>query len=162
VATDPEFRFSMPLRVRWAECDPQGVVFNANYLAYCDHALSEYLRAIGLPYGDYIAAGYDMVLVTTTIDYHAPARPDDDLTISCRIGDFGDTSWSMRVLACNGDTRVMSATSRYVTVDGSGRKRPTPALLRDAVTRYEAGSQPPDGRGVIASQSVEAPSPKSS
>jgi acyl-CoA thioester hydrolase len=161
VATDPEFRFSMPLRVRWAECDPQGVVFNATYLAYCDHALTEYFRAIGVPYREYVAAGYDMVLVTTTVDYHAPARPDDELTLFCRIGDFGDTSWSMRVLACHGDTRVMSATSRYVTVDAAGRKLTTPDLLRDAVARFEAG-QPPDGRGVIASQRVDAPSPKSS
>jgi acyl-CoA thioester hydrolase len=158
VATDREFRFSMPLRVRWAECDPQGVVFNATYLEYCDHALSEYFRAIGLPYREYLAAGYDMVLATTTVDYHAPARPDDDLTILCRIGDFGDTSWSMWVVARNGDTPVMSATSRYVTVDGAGRKRTTPGLLRDAVARFEAG-QPPDGRGVIASQTVDAPSP---
>lgn len=137
----------MPLRVRWAECDPQGVVFNATYLAYCDHALTEYFRAIGLPYREYVAAGYDMVLVTTTLDYHAPARPDDELTILCRVGDFGDTSWSLRVLACNGDTVVMSATSRYVTVDRDGRKQTTPALLRDAVARFEVGDQPPNGAG---------------
>ncbi|HVS42207.1 MAG TPA: thioesterase family protein [Candidatus Dormibacteraeota bacterium] len=161
MGTDPEFRFSMPLRVRWAECDPQGVVFNATYLAYCDHALTEYFRAIGVPYREYVAAGHDMVLVTTTVDYHAPARPDDDLTILCRIGDFGDTSWSMWVVARNGETPVMSARSRYVTVDGAGRKQTTPDLLRDAVARFEAG-QPPDGRGVIASQRVDAPSPKSS
>ena len=31
--------------VRYAECDSQGVVFNAHYVAYCDHAMDEFLRA---------------------------------------------------------------------------------------------------------------------
>ena len=28
--------FVHELRVRYGECDPQGIVFNANYLAYFD------------------------------------------------------------------------------------------------------------------------------
>ena len=33
------------LRVRYGECDPQGIVFNANYLAYLDQTFTELLRA---------------------------------------------------------------------------------------------------------------------
>ena len=38
------------LRVRWAETDMQGIVFNGHYLTYFDVAITEYWRAIGMPY----------------------------------------------------------------------------------------------------------------
>ena len=38
-----------PLRVRWNEVDAQGIVFNAQYLAYLDVASTGYWRALGLP-----------------------------------------------------------------------------------------------------------------
>ena len=41
-----DFRFFHPLRVRWAEVDPQGIVFNGNYLTYADVAITEYFRAL--------------------------------------------------------------------------------------------------------------------
>ena len=33
--------FVHELRVRYGECDPQGIVFNPNYLAYFDHTVTE-------------------------------------------------------------------------------------------------------------------------
>ena len=45
-----DFRHSMPLRVRWAEVDPQSIVFNAHYLTYCDICVTEYWRAVGIRY----------------------------------------------------------------------------------------------------------------
>ena len=45
-----DFRHRMPLRVRWAEVDRQGVVFNAHYLLYADVCATEYWRAVGMRY----------------------------------------------------------------------------------------------------------------
>ena len=53
--TDP-YRFIHRLRVRWGECDMQGIVFNPHYMALIDVALTEYWRDIGLPYPDALAA----------------------------------------------------------------------------------------------------------
>ena len=44
-----DFSFFHPLRVRWAEADMQGIVFNGHYLTYFDVAFTEYFRAAGLP-----------------------------------------------------------------------------------------------------------------
>ena len=41
-----KFSLVHPLRVRWAEADMQGVVFNAHYLAYFDIAITEYWRVL--------------------------------------------------------------------------------------------------------------------
>lgn len=35
------YTFFHSLRVRWAEVDPQGIVFNGNYLTYLDVATTE-------------------------------------------------------------------------------------------------------------------------
>ena len=51
-----DFRFSEPLRVRWAEVDAQGIVFNGHYLAYFDVGVTEYYRAIDKPYPEAILA----------------------------------------------------------------------------------------------------------
>src|SRR3954468_23139389 len=76
------FRFSHGLRVRWAEVDRQGIVFNGHYFTYFDVAITEYWRAIGYPYPDaLLAAGSDTFVVKTSIEYHAPAHYDDMLDV---------------------------------------------------------------------------------
>ncbi len=59
--------FRHRLRVRWSECDLQGVVFYPNYLAYFDHAITELWReAIG-PYAEMRDLGIDMVVAEAGI-----------------------------------------------------------------------------------------------
>ena len=50
-----EFRFAHRLRVRWAEVDRQGIVFNGHYLTYFDVGITEYYRTLGYPYPDGLA-----------------------------------------------------------------------------------------------------------
>jgi YbgC/YbaW family acyl-CoA thioester hydrolase len=45
-----DFRCFHRLRVRWAEVDMQKIVFNGHYLMYIDTAMSDYWRALALPY----------------------------------------------------------------------------------------------------------------
>ncbi|MFZ9962089.1 MAG: acyl-CoA thioesterase, partial [Burkholderiales bacterium] len=47
-----DFRLVQSIRVRWAEVDAQGIVFNPHYLMYADIGVTEYYRAIGMPYPD--------------------------------------------------------------------------------------------------------------
>ena len=51
-----EYRFHYSHRVRYAEVDPQGIVFNSRYLEYCDAAVTEYLRAVGFPPQEFVAS----------------------------------------------------------------------------------------------------------
>src|SRR5688500_14464966 len=86
-----EFVLRHPLRVRWAEVDAQGVVFNAHYLLYFDVAITEYMRALGCL--GFSTATY---LVHAAVDYRRPARFDDDLIVGVRIGTLGRTSFRAR------------------------------------------------------------------
>ena len=57
--------FRHRLRVRYNECDPQGVVFNANYLTYFDLTMTELWRELG-GYQAMVDAGVDMVVAEAT------------------------------------------------------------------------------------------------
>ncbi len=63
--------FSYPLRVRYAECDPQGVVFNSHYLAYFDIDMTELWRAAFGGYGVMIDRGIDLVVAEAQLRFRA-------------------------------------------------------------------------------------------
>lgn len=116
-----EFALRHPLRVRWAEVDAQGVVFNAHYLLYFDVAVTEYMRALGC-----LAFSSATYLVHASIDYRRPARFDDDLIVGARTVAVGRSSYHMRFAAFRGDEPLVSATHVYVHAIG---EPPAPAPL---------------------------------
>src|SRR5690606_23203285 len=87
------FTFCHPLRVRWAEVDPQAIVFNGHYLTYADVAITEYFRALGIQYpADLSRDGGDFFAIKTVLEYLAPARFDDLLDIGVRASRLGRSS----------------------------------------------------------------------
>jgi acyl-CoA thioester hydrolase len=88
-----DYRHRVPMRVRWAEADMQGVVFNGHYLTYCDVCVTEYWRALGLRYpDDFLQQGSDTFVRKATLAYHAPARFDDELEVCGRAARVGRSS----------------------------------------------------------------------
>ena len=133
------FRFRSPLRVRWAEVDAQNIVFNGHYLTYFDVGITEYWRAIGLPYPDGIAGtGGDLFAVRSVINYHASAHFDDELTIVVRNSKLGNSSMSFEMGIFRGEERLISGELVYVNADPVAKKsQPLPDKLRNAITRWE-------------------------
>src|ERR687897_462184 len=85
--------FRHRLRVRWSECDLQGVVFYPHYLAFLDHTVTELWRAAVGPYTEMIPEhGVDMVVAEARMRYRGSARFDDELEIAAAITRLGDTS----------------------------------------------------------------------
>jgi len=135
-----DFRFHHKLRVRFAETDLQGIVFNGNYMTYYDVAQAEYFREIGLRFQDLVASGTDTVLARMTLEFKSPARFDDILEIHARVSKIGNTSFTMEfeIHPENEDRLVGAATALYVCVDPA-TLRPTrvPDDLRDRMGRLE-------------------------
>ncbi len=76
----PAFRH--PLRVRFHECDPQGAVFNANYLAYFDIAITELWREAFGGWDEAMAdMGLDAVVAEARCRYLAPLRFDEEIEV---------------------------------------------------------------------------------
>jgi acyl-CoA thioester hydrolase len=133
------FRLVHTLRVRWAEVDPQSIVFNANYLMYFDVAVTEYWRAIGFAYPEgFEKAALDTFAVKATLQYHAPARYDELLDLVVRVARIGRTSMQMLIEIHRGDQHLVSGELVYVFTDPKTRKpTPVPDSMRAAIAGYE-------------------------
>lgn len=139
MATSDAFRYL--LRVRYAECDAQKVVFNARYGDYIDLAVTELFRALG--YGEALIDGsLDYQLVKQVLEWKAPARFDQVLAVTVRTARLGTTSFTLVTeFRVHGHDRLLAlGETVYVLVDAvSLEKRPLPDDLRVALERGALG-----------------------
>ncbi|MDP3811611.1 MAG: YbgC/FadM family acyl-CoA thioesterase [Hydrogenophaga sp.] len=136
-----DFRFFHRLRVRWAEVDMQKIVFNAHYLMYFDTAITDYWRALGLPYQESMEQlDGDLYVVKATVEFHASARVDDQLEVAMKCSRIGNSSLTFTGAIFRGDEHLITGELIYVFADPATQtSRPVPAALRDILTEYEAG-----------------------
>ncbi len=139
--TRADFRYFHRLRVRWAEVDMQKIVFNAHYLMYFDTAISDYWRALALPYVEAMEhLGGDLYVKKATLEYHASARYDDTLDIGMKCERIGNASLQFRGGIFRGDALLISCELVYVYADPATQtSKPVPQALRDTLLGFEAG-----------------------
>ncbi|MEZ5663022.1 MAG: YbgC/FadM family acyl-CoA thioesterase [Burkholderiaceae bacterium] len=136
-----EFRSLHRLRVRWAEVDMQKIVFNAHYLMYFDTAVTDYWRAVALPYeaAMHLLEG-DVYVAKATVEFHASARMDDMLDVGMKCSRIGNSSMTFTGAIFRGEEHLISGELVYVFADpATQRSRPVPQALRDILLGYEAG-----------------------
>lgn len=135
-----DFRVQEVVRVRFNEIDGQNIVFNGNYLIYADIGVTEYFRALGegQPGPYFHQYGTDIREIHCEIDYHAPARLDEMITIAARISHFGQTSFTVHCGIFRGDERLTDIEIRYAHVDrDDGHAVPMPGSFIAEVRRFE-------------------------
>jgi len=119
------------LRVRYHECDQQGVVFNAHYVSYYDVALTELWRARLGSYRTMVDKGHDVVIAESRLRYLRPARFDDEIDIALNIHHLGTTSMIVRPEFRVGDTLITEGEIRHVFIDATTfTKAPIPEYVR--------------------------------
>ena len=96
--TKSDFRVFWETRIRYYELDPQGIMHNANYLAFYDQAVVEYFRDLDYDYEKEIEeTNKDFHTVQVVVQYNKPLYFDDEIEIGLKIKDVGNTSmtWIM-------------------------------------------------------------------
>ncbi|MGB2818583.1 MAG: thioesterase family protein [Burkholderiaceae bacterium] len=137
-----DFRHRLPLRVRWAEVDRQGVVFNAHYLLYADVCVTEYWRAIGMRYPeDFEPFASDLYVRKATVEYRAAALYDDELDVCGRIARIGTSSlqFNVEMFRRNRPDAALAVVDLvYVYVDAVAKTpRPVDEVLRARIRAFE-------------------------
>ena len=133
---DPFFH---ELRVRYGECDPQGIVFNANYLLYFDVAFTELWRAAVGPWQEMVERGVDAVVAEANIRFRAPARFDDELRLRAIVARLGATAITTEIDVLRGDELLVEGWLRHVCVDTDGwSKTELPEWVRSGLRRFAA------------------------
>lgn len=83
---NPEnYIFTHEMKVRDYECDLQGVVNNANYQHYMEHARHEFLETLGVNFGKLHEDGIDAMVAKITIEYKLPLRSGDKFVIGINL-----------------------------------------------------------------------------
>lgn len=129
--------FSMRVRVYIEDTDAGGVVFYANYLKYMERARTEALRAAGVDLVDWQVRHRRLFVVrSVSVEYLAPARLDDELTVHAQIHTSTRTSLACAQPIDRAGARIADARVTLACIDAD-RLRPVriPAEIAAALAR---------------------------
>ena len=83
-------------RVYYEDTDAGGIVYHANYLKFAERGRTELLRAAGYDHQSLLKeVGLLFIVRKMEIDYQAPARLDDILTVKTSIKEIKNASFIM-------------------------------------------------------------------
>lgn len=116
--------------VRYSECDQQGVVFNAHYLAYADEAVTHVLAGLGVPYEDLLARGLDTSVVASELQWSSPARWGDVVDVDGEVERVGRTSFVVAMTISVGERLCCRVRTTYVLMDADRTPVPVPDDVR--------------------------------
>jgi acyl-CoA thioester hydrolase len=77
--------FTLEFSVRDYECDIQGIVNNANYQHYLEHARHEYLLSRGISFAALHEEGTDLFVIRVEIDYKSPLKSRDRFVVRLNL-----------------------------------------------------------------------------
>lgn len=130
IHSDPGL-FSFPIRVYWEDTDAGGVVYHASYVRFLERARTEWLRAQGVGQ-QALRESEDLVLVIRdmNIDFHKPAKLDDELMVSVVMTERRKASLLVEQEITRGGQALVRATVRVACLVASSFKpRPLPEWL---------------------------------
>ena len=137
-----DFRFKHTLRVRWRECDIQGIAYYGSYIDFIDVAQAEYFRNLGiLTHQTNGRKVFDLAAVKVTLEYKSPARMDELIDIFFRVEKIGRTSIDVRSEIYRSDTDELLCSGQTISVNfdsALGKSRDVPAEIRDIIDKFES------------------------
>ena len=105
------------MRVRYAECDAQGVVYFARYPFFFDVAITELWRERIGPYAEMVETGSDFVVAEMNVKYRAPALFDEEIDVLIDDVRVGETSVTFEWRIVRGDDLLIEGMLRQVCID---------------------------------------------
>jgi acyl-CoA thioester hydrolase len=124
--------FTHQLRVRYAECDAQGIVFNGNWFLYFDTVMTEYWRELIGGYNHLPDQfGVETVVAETGARFRGAGRFDDLLDFSVRLPRVGNSSLRVEFDVSMDENLLVEGFIEYVFVDAKTlAPMPIPDMVR--------------------------------
>ena len=135
------FTFSIPVRVRFADTDAQGIAHNSTYLVWFEVARVEYLREFAGGYQALRDHGIEALVLESFCRYRLPAVFDDQLVIHTRCVGLRGARFRYEYVIARGDEIVADGHTEHACVD-SATLRPTrtPDWLVEAIEAAESAA----------------------
>ncbi len=129
---------TITIRVRYPEVDAMGYLHHSRYFQYFEMGRVELLRATGHSYADIERRGILFVVVKVECKYKAPARYDEELTLTTRVMRQTHVRIDHAYTLRRGETLLAEAQTTIACVGRDGQVMQIPAFLR-SIERPEAG-----------------------
>jgi acyl-CoA thioester hydrolase len=129
---EPLVGLTIEIPVRFAECDPYGVVWHGHYVLYLEHAREALTGRFGFTAARALEMGYRVPITRLELKFRAPARPDQKIRVTARLRNPSVARFVMdyEIRSETGDL-LASAVTEQVVVNSSGELLLTlPAGLR--------------------------------
>jgi len=119
----PDYRFTLELKVRDYECDTQGIVNNAVYQNYLEHARHEFLLSVGLDFNRFTQEKVFLVVVRAELDYKTPLRSGDAFLIGLNLKRVSPIRFVFLqdIFRCSDLRLVLSARTTGTALNEKGR-----------------------------------------
>jgi acyl-CoA thioester hydrolase len=126
----PIHEHTITIRVRYPEVDQMGYLHHSRYVQYLEMGRIELLRALGFSYAELERRGIFFVVVKVDIRYKAPARYDEELTLTTRVEKRTHVRFDHAYELRRGETMLAVATTTIACVDRAGHVIQIPEELR--------------------------------
>ncbi|MEZ5176290.1 MAG: thioesterase family protein [Acidimicrobiia bacterium] len=103
-------------KIRYSDCDPQGIVFNGNYARYWDDAMTDWIEDAGYGGPELGGIGVDVVAARMEIDFKASVRLGDVIETTVSVGSLGNTSMTLGFVTTRMSDGAVVASGREVIV----------------------------------------------
>ena len=139
------FRFKHTLRVRWKECDVQGIAYYGSYIDFIDVAQAEYFRNLGiLTHHPDKREIFDLAAVKVTLEYKSPAKIDELIDVFFKVEKIGNSSLDKRSEIYRNGTNELLCSGQSVSVNfdsALGTSRKVPSEIKDIIEKFESIGQ---------------------
>jgi acyl-CoA thioester hydrolase len=126
----PDLHHTLTFRVRYPEVDAMGYVHHSRYLQYFEMGRVELLRSMGRSYADLEREGVFFVVVKAECRYKAPARYDEELTLTTRVTKQTHVRLDHAYELKRGQTLLAEATTTIACVGRDGQLQQIPDYLQ--------------------------------
>ncbi len=135
---------TLAFEVRDYECDLQGIVNNAVYQNYLEHARHQFLKQQGLDFAALTTRGIHLVVVQAQLEYKAPLRSGDHFVVESHLERLSPVRFAFLqdIYRLPDRKRVLTSQFDCAAMDDAGKPMFPKVLepLLDGTGRRVAGS----------------------
>ena len=124
---------SFTVRVYYEDTDLAGIVYYANYLKFIERARSELVRELGIDQNTMKAQGLVFAVRHINADYLAPARFDDELTVTTVPKSITAARVILHQKVMRGETELFRADVTLVCVTEAMKPARLPPVFREVI-----------------------------
>lgn len=125
--------------VRFAHCDPAGIVFYPRYLEMFNNLVEDWCcEKLDIPFAKLLPRGLGLPTVRLEVDFVAPSRMGEVLQASLLVRAVGRTSFRLEILLQGPDSqeRVRGKVVLVMTDSRCSRGVPLPNELRARLSKF--------------------------